>query len=72
MHQRETHDPKQISILELELELAADEAVDDAFRDTLEMPIPEAIDDEVTSIHEITPSKLARWDGVAITYFVAV
>ena len=63
--------PKAISIVELEQQLAVDEAVDAAFRDTLEMPVPN-LEDEVTAIHEITPSELVRWDGAAVTFYVSV
>jgi hypothetical protein len=70
---------KEISILELEQELAADEAFDEmATSDTLEFPAvaeptDELDDDTDTAIYEISPPKLARWlSGQSNQYWIAI
>lgn len=67
---------REISIAELERELADEEAFDEVeAADTEEMPAVAVSDfeDQPTGVYEIGPSSLARWaHGSAQVYWVAL
>jgi hypothetical protein len=74
-----TQNAKEISIRELEHELAAEEAFDEmATGDTLELPAvaepAEDFDEDTdTGVYEISPPKLVRWlSGQGDPYWVAI